>query len=90
MLSRHWRLWLSFPSLALPPEERLEIGLSFPSGLCAHANWARFLVWGVWSWQLTEPPRPACVLINGTLGEAASLREAPPSRSLPKSGWGWS
>ena len=28
MLSRHWRLWLSFPSLALPPEERraLELG----------------------------------------------------------------
>ena len=21
MLSRHWRLWLSFPLLALPPEE---------------------------------------------------------------------
>ncbi len=27
MLSRHWRLWLSFPSLALPPEERLAFGL---------------------------------------------------------------
>ena len=26
MLSRHWRLWLSFPSLALPPEERLAFG----------------------------------------------------------------
>ena len=25
MLSRHWRLWLSFPSLALPPEERLAL-----------------------------------------------------------------
>ena len=27
MLSRHWRLWLSFPSLALPPEERLAFEL---------------------------------------------------------------
>ena len=27
MLSRHRRLWLSFPSLALPPEERLAFGL---------------------------------------------------------------
>ena len=26
MLSRHWRLWLSFPSLALPPEEQLAFG----------------------------------------------------------------
>ena len=32
MLSRHWRLWLSFPSLALPPEEWLGFELSFLSG----------------------------------------------------------
>ena len=34
MLSRHWRLWLSFPSLALPPEERLalEVRLFFLVG----------------------------------------------------------
>ncbi len=30
------------PSLALPPEEQLEISLSFPSSLCTHASWARF------------------------------------------------
>ncbi len=29
MLSRHRRLWLSFPSLALPPEERLAFELDF-------------------------------------------------------------
>ena len=32
MLSRHWRLWLSFPSLALPPEEWLGFELVLPSG----------------------------------------------------------
>ena len=61
MLSRHWRLWLSFPSLALPPEERLGISLSFPSSLCAHASWARSLVSELWSRRLTEPPRPSYV-----------------------------
>ena len=30
MLSRHWRLWLSFPSLALPPEEQLGSGCVLP------------------------------------------------------------
>ena len=49
MLSRHWRLWLSFPSLRSLPK--------------SNGNWARYA------------------------REAASLREAPPSRSLPKSGW---
>ena len=29
-----------------------------PPGLCAHVRWARFLVWGLWSRRLTEPPRP--------------------------------
>ena len=29
--------------LALPPEERLGIGLSFPTDLRARASWARFL-----------------------------------------------
>jgi len=46
MLSRHWRLWLSFPSLALPPEERLGIGLILAPNLRAHESWARFLVLG--------------------------------------------
>ena len=59
MLSRHWRLWLSFPSLALPPEERLGIGLSFLSNLRAHESWARSFVFGMRSRRLTEPPRPA-------------------------------
>ena len=59
MLSRHWRLWLSFPSLALPPEERLGIGLSFLSNLRAHERWARSFVFGLRSRRLTEPPRPA-------------------------------
>ena len=40
------------------PEERLGIGLRFPSGLCAHDTRARFLVLGLWSRRLTEPPRP--------------------------------
>ena len=31
MLSRHWRLWLSFPSLALPPEEQLGFELILSS-----------------------------------------------------------
>ena len=29
-----------------------------PPGLCAHVRWARFLVLGLWSRRLTEPPRP--------------------------------
>ena len=61
MLSRHWRLWLSFPSLALPPEERLGIGLSFLSNLRAHESWARSFVFGMRSRRLTEPPRPCGV-----------------------------
>ena len=83
MLSRHWRLWLSFPSLALPPEEQLGIGLTFLPNLRAHASWARFLVLGLWSRRLTEPPRPANIP-----GEAASLQEAPPPDPLPKNSWG--
>ena len=47
------------PSLTLPPEERLGIGLSFLSNLRAHEGWARFLVLGLRSRRLTEPPRPA-------------------------------
>ena len=34
------------------------IGLAFPANLSAHARWARFLVLGLWSRRLTEPPRP--------------------------------
>ena len=48
-----------FPSPGPPPEERLGIGLTFPPDLSAHASWARFLVLGLWSRRLTEPPRPA-------------------------------
>ena len=40
----------------LSPEEQLGIGLVFLSDLCAHAAWARFLVLGLWSRRLTEPP----------------------------------
>ena len=42
MLSRHWRLWLSFPSLALPPEEQLGFESVFSFRLCAPVSWARF------------------------------------------------
>ena len=40
MLSRHWRLWLSFPSLALPPEERLAFGGYDSSELVPPERWA--------------------------------------------------
>ena len=80
MLSRHWRLWLSFPALALPPEERLGIGLCVLSDLCARVSWARFLAAWLWSRRLTEPPRPCGV------GE----RTPPPaSRAPPLSGEAW-
>ena len=45
------------------PEERLGIGLCVSSDLLAHARWGRFLVLGLWSRRLTEPPRPAYVWI---------------------------
>ena len=47
------------PSLALPPEEQLEISLSLPPNLRPHARWAQFPVCRLWSRRLTEPPRPA-------------------------------
>ena len=47
------------PSLALPPEERLGIDLSFPTDLRTHERWARSFVFGMRSRRLTEPPRPA-------------------------------
>ena len=76
------------PSLALPPEEWLGIGLSFPLELIAHASWARFLANWLWSRRLTEPPRPCGMgrRYGGCEGGGFS-REAPPSRSLPKSSW---
>ena len=43
------------------PEERLGIGLIFPSDLRAHASWARVLASWLGSRRLTEPPRPCGV-----------------------------
>ena len=58
MLSRHWRLWLSFPPSRSLPESGLGISLSLPTYLCAPASWARFPASWLWSRRLTEPPRP--------------------------------
>ena len=69
------------------PEERLGFELVFPSYLRPPASWARVPAAWLWSRRLTEPPRPAYVERTRLAREAASLREAPPSRSLPKSGW---
>ena len=59
MLSRHWRLWLSFPSLALPPEERLALELVISAGLVPPERGGDSLAIWLWSRRLTEPPRPA-------------------------------
>ena len=59
MLSRHWRLWLSFPSLALPPEEQLAFDVYVSAKMAPPESWARFPVAWLWSRRLAEPPRPA-------------------------------
>ena len=58
MLSRHWRLWLSFPSLALPPEERLAFGLVASTEVVPPESRRGFLAAWLRSRRLTEPPRP--------------------------------
>ena len=75
-------LYREAPSLALPSEETV---------------WGRCWGRGRFSKRSASPPDPLSRRVAGDkeragyAREAASLREAPPSRSLPKSGWrlGW-
>ena len=55
MLSRHWRLWLSFPSPGPPPEERLAFELCGSSSLGPPERLVRFPIVWLWSRRLTAP-----------------------------------
>ena len=50
------------------PEEQLGIGLVVPLELSAHLSWTRFLVLGLWSRRLTEPPRPLRLILSQPCG----------------------
>ncbi len=85
MLSRHWRLWLSFPSPGPLPKSGWGSSWFFLHTICPCEV-------GTDSCELVEVTAAdraaATVRGGGTPGEAASLREAPPPGPLPKSGWG--
>ena len=55
--------------------------LVFSFGVERHVRWARFLVWGLWSRRLTEPPRPACDGYR-VITEKGRSQTRPPKGSL--------
>ena len=85
MLSRHWRLWLSFPSPGPLPKSGWGSSWFFLHTICpceVGADSCELV-------EVTAADRAAATVRGGeTPGEAASLREAPPPDPLPKSGWG--
>ena len=98
MLSRHWRLWLSFPSLALPPEEQLGIDLCVPLDSRTHASGCALRSTWLWSRRLTEPPRPANVgersnhkisASKGWRGDWKAGRRPPSTASPPQTRPPW-
>ena len=77
MLSRHWRLWLSFPSPPRPPtpEERLAFGLVRCFGV---GSACRLGVSPIGLREVTAADRAAATVRRGGTNPSARLRRAPP------------